>query len=249
MTQECGSHGSWEAIASHPMFPCLINQVQSMVTHLREVRRPLTLLAFHFQPEDASRLPDRLLEGCREQTHQAIAGTLRDMALQHDRPDAPFSVGVGSICFVLLPGRDDRNRDQDLTEILDTIARIPWMLPRGVVGRRIRLGLASWDPTMASDDARLALGRAFEALVMATFGMADPLPPALPVHPHDQVRLAINAWAPARRRSVVPVAGMSPQTARKAVENPGARTASTRTLRRQKARASKPAARPWWKIW
>lgn len=243
--------GSWEAIAGHPFFFTGVDQVQQAIDTMQDNRRPLTLLALCALPDDADRLQERLLEGYREQTHVAIANCLRLMGREADRCAAPFSVVIGAICFIALPGCDLRKGDRDLTEILEAVARAPWTHPRGIVPRRLRIGVATWDPTMASTDARLVLGRAFEALVMASFGMTDAWPSVLPVHPHDQARLAVHAWNPPRRRPVAAAPGKAPAPdalEASAAERP-ARPSATRPLRRDKVRAAKVAPRPWWKIW
>jgi len=240
--------GSWEAIARHPVFSGAVDQVQEALDSMLEARRPVTVLALRAVPDEADRVPDRLLEGYRELTHMAIANCLRLLGREVDRCARPFSIVIGSICFIALPGCDLRKCDRDLSEILDSVARAPWTHPRGIVPRRLRLGVATWEPSQASSGARILLGRAFEALVMAHFGMTDSWPAILPVHPHDQARLAVHAWNPPRRRSVSPVPGKA-----SAPEIPAApmsrRPAATRSLRREKTRAAKVAPRPWWKIW
>ncbi|MEB3188627.1 MAG: hypothetical protein VKP72_14455 [bacterium] len=237
--------GSWEAIARHPMFTSAVDQVQHALDAMIEERRPVTVLVVRSTPGDADRVPDRLLEGYREQSHTVIANCLRLLGREADRCARPFSVVIGSLCYIALPGCDLRKCDRDLSEILDSVARAPWTHPRGIVPRRLHIGVATWEPTMASSSARILLGRAFEALVMASFGMTESWPSALPVHPHDQANLAVHAWNPPRRRQATPLPGKAPVPASSASRCP----AGTRSLRREKPRAAKVAPRPWWKIW
>ena len=180
-------------------FPLVYDRTRVLMDRMYERGKPLAVIVLRLRPDETLGWPDVVIQGGLELTRQVLNQRLRAMP-RGATPVAPAALAVvEDTWFITIPGRGAADRETDLADVLEAFMLAPWAVPGGYVARQISVGMAFWTPARVSHDPVLFLGQAFQAMVMASCGVVDALPPSVRVHSHDRVQCSVNLWEGPRR--------------------------------------------------